>query len=126
MEIKFYVCRHCGNIVVYLKKGPAPVMCCGQKMEELTANTVEAAVEKHVPEVALENNLVKVVVGSVLHPMTEAHLIEWVVLQTNKGFQKKDLKAGEEPSCEFALSEGEKAECVYAYCNLHGLWKKDL
>ena len=126
MEVKFYICRHCGNIVCYVKKVGAPIMCCGQKMEELTANTVEAAVEKHIPEVAIENGLVKVVVGSVLHPMTEAHLIEWVAVQTNKGVQIKKLAANDQPACEFALVADEKVECVYAYCNLHGLWKKEL
>jgi len=65
---------------------------------------------------------VKVDVGSVAHPMTKEHLIEWVVLETEKGYQVKYLTAEEAPVCSFSLTDGDKAVRVYAYCNLHGLW----
>ncbi|MBQ4117185.1 MAG: desulfoferrodoxin [Clostridia bacterium] len=124
-ENKFYVCEHCGNIVGLIKNAGVPLMCCGQKMTKLEAGTVEASLEKHVPVVKTEGNLVKVEIGSVAHPMTEEHSITWVYLQTDKGGQRKCLNPGEAPEVTFALAD-EKAVAVYAYCNLHGLWKTDL
>lgn len=123
MEQKFYLCEHCGNIVTMVKDAGVPVMCCGQKMKEITPGTTDAAVEKHVPVVKVEGNLVKVSVGSTEHPMMPEHYIEWVVLQTKQGEQRKALKPGEKPEVSFALCEGDEVEAVYAYCNLHSLWK---
>ena len=71
----------------------------------------------------VHGNVVEVTVGSVAHPMTEEHLIEWVSLQTEQGNQRKVLKAGSEPKVCFSMCEGDKVKAVYAYCNLHGLWK---
>lgn len=124
--MKFYICRHCGNIIGKVKDAGVPVVCCGQKMEELIPGSVDAATEKHVPVVNVEGNIVNVRIGSVDHPMTEEHLIEWVYLETEEGGQKKVLKAGDAPALSFALTEGDKAKAVYAYCNLHGLWKTEL
>lgn len=124
-EVKFYICEHCGNIVGLIKDAGVPVMCCGQKMTRLVPGAVEASGEKHIPAVSVENGTVKVCVGSEKHPMTEEHRIEWVYLQTDKGGQRKCLSAGEDPTVTFALAE-EKPVAVYAYCNLHGLWKADL
>ena len=101
------------------------MMCCGQKMTKLEAGAVEASHEKHVPVVKVEGNSVRVEVGSVAHPMAEEHSILWVYLQTDKGGQLKELAVGAEPVVSFAL-DGEKPEVVYAYCNLHGLWKTEL
>ena len=98
-------------------------MCCGEAMKELVPNTTDAAGEKHVPVYKVNGNIVEVNVGSVAHPMTEEHLIEWVSLQTEQGNQRKVLKAGQEPKVCFALCEGDKVKNVFAYCNLHGLWK---
>lgn len=123
MEQKFYVCEHCGKIVALVKESGVPVMCCGQKMNELTPNTVEASTEKHVPVYVVEGNKVMVTVGSVDHPMLDEHYIEWVSLQTKYGNQRKALKPGAEPKTCFAVCEGDEVEAVYAYCNLHGLWK---
>lgn len=123
MEVKFYICEHCGNIVAKVKDSGVPVVCCGEPMKEITANTVDAAQEKHVPVYEVKGNVVEVSVGSVAHPMTEEHLIEWVLLQTKQGNQRKALKAGDEPKVSFALVDGDEVEAVYAYCNLHGLWK---
>ena len=122
---KFYICEHCGNIVEKVHDAKVPVFCCGQKMTELIPNTVEASGEKHIPAVTVKENAVEVNVGSVDHPMVDVHWIEWVQLVTDRGSQRKYLNPGEAPNVTFALS-GEKPLAVYAYCNLHGLWKTDL
>ena len=92
-------------------------------MTEIIPGTTDAAVEKHVPVYQVEGNLVKVQVGAVDHPMLPEHFIEWVSIQTRQGNQRKALKPGGEPKVCFALCEGDEVEAVYAYCNLHGLWK---
>ena len=121
--MKFFRCNHCGNIIVKIKDSSVPVVCCGENMQELVPGTTDAAVEKHLPVYETNGSTVSVTVGSVSHPMMPEHFINWVCLQTNKGFQLKYLNPGEEPKAVFALSDGEKVEAVYEYCNLHGLWK---
>jgi superoxide reductase len=123
MEMKFYRCPVCGQIVAIVKKTKAPVVCCGRPMEEMIPGTTDAAVEKHVPVYKIEDGKVVVTVGAVDHPMTDAHYIEWVSLQTRFGNQRKALKPGSEPKVCFSICEGDEVEAVYAYCNLHGLWK---
>lgn len=123
MEQKFYICEHCGKIVALVKESGVPVMCCGQKMKEIIPGTTDAAVEKHVPVYTVENNLVHVKIGAVEHPMLPEHYIEWVSVQTRQGNQRKALKPGDRPEICFALCEGDTVEAVYAYCNLHSLWK---
>ena len=123
--MKFYVCEHCGNIIIKVKDSKVPVFCCGEKMKELVPGSTDAATEKHVPVVTVSGNKVNVVVGSVEHPMLDVHYIEWIILETTKGFHKYDLKPGEKPSAEFVLTEGEEVVCAYEYCNLHGLWKSN-
>ena len=135
MEQRFFICEHCGNIVAMVKDTGVPVMCCGQKMTEIIPGTTDAAVEKyvsrisgpavekHVPVYQVEGNVVKVQVGAVDHPMLPEHFIQWVSIQTRQGNQRKALKPGGEPKVCFALCEGDEVEAVYAYCNLHGLWK---
>ena len=124
-EAKFYVCETCGNLVGMINESGVNMVCCGKKMTEIVPGTVEASKEKHIPVATVEGNTVKVNVGSVDHPMTEEHLIEWVYLQTCRGGQRKCLKAGDAPEVTFALCD-EKPIAVYAYCNLHGLWKTEL
>ena len=124
MEQKFFICEHCGNMIAMVKDKGVPVMCCGQKMTELIPGTTDAAVEKHVPAYEVEGNVVKVKVGEVAHPMLEEHYIEWVSIQTKQGNQRKALNPGEAPEVCFALCDGDEVAAVYAYCNLHGLWKK--
>ena len=124
-ENKFYICEHCGNIVEKVHDAGVPMMCCGQKMKKLEAGTVEASHEKHIPVAEVEGGIVKVEIGAVAHPMTEEHSITWVALQTNRGVQRKHLKAGDAPTVTFALCD-ETPVAVYAYCNLHGLWKTDI
>lgn len=123
MEQKCYICEHCGNIIAMVKDSGVPVMCCGQKMKEIIPGTVDAAMEKHVPVYRTEGNLVKVSVGATEHPMLPEHYIEWVSLQTRQGNQRKALHPGDKPEVCFAICEGDEVEAVYAYCNLHSLWK---
>ena len=125
MSAKFFICRHCGNIVEMVDDHKVPVMCCGQKMELLEPNTVEASGEKHKPAVTVNGDSVHVEVGSVSHPMEAEHSIQWVYLETENGGQRRDLKPGQAPVADFALS-GEKPVAVYAYCDLHGLWKTEV
>ncbi|WP_276929787.1 desulfoferrodoxin family protein [Herbinix luporum] len=124
-EPKFFICKHCGNIIEKVVDSGVLTVCCGEEMEELVANTVDAAKEKHVPSVTIEDNIVRVEVGEVLHPMEEKHYIMWIYLHTKKGIQRKDLQPGQEPKAVFALGDDEVI-AVYEYCNLHGLWKKDI
>ncbi len=123
--MKFYVCEKCGNFVGVIKESGVPMMCCGQEMTELLPGTSDGAAEKHVPVFKVEGNRVKVTVGSVEHPMLEAHYIEWIAIETAKGRQRKLLKPEEKPCAEFLLTEDDSLVAVYAYCNLHGLWKAE-
>ena len=110
-------------MVAMVKKGKCNPSCCGEAMEELIPGTVEASREKHIPVIEQNGNIVKVIVGSVEHPMIDAHYIEWISIRTNLGNQRKVLKPTDEPTASFALLDGEKIIEAYAYCNLHGLWK---
>jgi len=121
--MKFYRCKHCGQIVAIVKETKVPIMCCGEAMEEIIPGVTDAAVEKHVPVFEVKDGIVSVTVGSVAHPMAEEHYIEWIALQTKSGNQRKTLKPGDEPKACFAICEGDEVEAVYAYCNLHSLWK---
>jgi len=152
-EVKFYRCEKCGNIVALVKSGGGTLVCCGQEMTLLKANTTDAAVEKHVPFVEKEDGKIKVTIGSVIHPMTDAHYIEWIALVTENKIELVYLKPGMEPKAEFIYNFKEDIEhiiddeneivpncegqncnfvytdksqkdfTVYEYCNLHGLWK---
>lgn len=124
--MKFYVCKHCKNLVTLLHESGVPMMCCGEKMTELVPGTSDGAFEKHVPAVSVDGNTVTVKVGEVEHPMLENHYIQWVVLETKNGAQIHYLKPGEKPEAVFVLAEGDEAIAAYEYCNLHGLWKKEL
>ena len=120
---RFLICKHCGNIITLLEDSGVPVVCCGEDMTELTANTSDGATEKHVPVIETEGSKVTVSVGSVAHPMLPEHHIVWIYLQTSLGGQIKYLEVGAEPKATFALSEGEALKAAFEYCNLHGLWK---
>lgn len=122
---KFLRCEHCGNMVGVLNDSGVPMICCGEPMKELVPNTTDAANEKHVPVVTVEGDILKAVVGSVEHPMEGAHYIQFIFVETDKGGHRRALKPGEKPEAEFNL-HGEKPIAVYEYCNLHGLWKKEL
>ena len=124
MEQKFYKCKHCGKIIAIVKDRKVPTICCGEVMEEIKPGVIEASYEKHIPVYRVENNVVYVQVGSVEHPMIAEHYIEWISLQTKFGNQRRSLNPNDKPEVKFALLDGDEVEAVYAYCNLHGLWKK--
>ena len=112
--MKFYICKHCGNIVTKLTSAGVPIKCCGENMVLLEAGVTDAAVEKHVPAV------------TVAHPMTAEHYIPWVALETETSASVEWLQPEQAPEVVFALAEGQKPKAVYAWCNLHGLWKAEL
>ncbi len=125
-ESRFYICEKCGNLVGMINCSGAPLVCCGQPMKALIANTTDAAQEKHVPVITEKAGCVTVGVGSVPHPMEEKHYIQWIYLQTEQGGQRKNLNPGDEPKAVFCLADGDKAVAAYAYCNLHSLWVANL
>lgn len=122
MEMRFYRCETCGQIIAIVKKTGVPVICCGKPVQELIPGTTDGAVEKHVPVCQIEGNKVMVTVGAAPHPMSEEHYIEWVALKTKLGNQRKELRPGDEPRVCFSLCEEDEVIAVFAYCNLHGLW----
>lgn len=122
--MEFYRCERCGQIIVYINKTACNAFCCGQEMVKIEPNTTDAALEKHVPVVEQEGNIVTVKVGSVAHPMTEAHYITTIALETKNGLQIKQLTPTDEPCAVFALTDGDEVVAAYENCNLHGFWKK--
>ncbi len=123
MEMRFFKCPRCGQMIAIVKKTGCPVMCCGVPMEEIIPGESDGAVEKHVPVYEVRDNKVFVTVGSAEHPMLPEHYIEWVSLKTKFGNQRKALNPGEPPKVCFSICEGDEVEAVYAYCNLHSLFK---
>ena len=121
----FLKCGLCGNLIGLIDDKGISMMCCGQKMTELVPNKVEASTEKHIPVVNISQCNLSVEVGSVPHPMDEEHYIEFIFVKTEQGGQRKCLKPGMEPKRDFCLVD-DKTIAVYAYCNLHGLWKVDI
>lgn len=123
MATKFYKCRHCGNVIEKAVDSNVPVVCCGEKMEELVPNTVDASGEKHLPVVTrVSDNVLRVEVGSVHHPMLPEHHIAFIYVETERGGVRVNLS--DEPVAEILV--GDKPIAVYEYCNLHGLWKTTL
>ena len=122
-DVKFFRCKHCGNIAALINNGGGTLSCCGEEMTELEANTSDGAKEKHVPDIKREDGKIKVTIGSVLHPSLPEHYIQWIALVTEDNIQLTYLKPGQEPKAEF---EEVKSGTVYEYCNLHGLWKADI
>ena len=123
MKQKFYICKHCGNIIAMIRDNGVPVFCCGEKMQEITPGTTEASEEKHIPVYEIKNNIVHVTVGSTAHPMTPEHHIEWICLETERGIQYTHLEPEDKPGAKFALCEGDAVRAVYAFCNQHDLWR---
>lgn len=123
-EYLFYRCNHCGNIVSMVERKGGVLVCCGEAMTLLTANTTDAAQEKHVPVAVRVGEKINVTVGSVLHPMVPEHYIQWIAVVGDDYTQMVYLKAGDAPAAEFVVPQG--AATVYAYCNLHGLWAAEV
>ena len=122
MEFKFYICPKCKKIIAVVKDTPVPTMCCGEKMVEIVPNTSDGAREKHVPVIKVEGTKVTVTVGEVMHPMTEAHYIEWIGIQTKNCNQRKVLLPTDKPEAVFYIAEDDEVKCAFAYCNLHSLF----
>ena len=114
------------SIVMLISGGGANISCDGKQMNFLQANVTDAAQEKHVPQISVDGQKVFVKVGSVAHPMTDAHLIQWIYLQTKRGGQYVHLTATDKPEAEFVVAEGDEPIAAYEFCNLHGLWKADI
>lgn len=121
--MKFYRCKHCGNIIVKMKDSGVSVVCCGEKMAEMPLNSQDFSNEKHVPVVSVENDVLTVNIGSVAHPMSVEHLIEWIYVEYSNGGEFVYLK--DEPIARFNIANKE-VKAVYSYCNLHGLWYKEI
>jgi len=121
MELKFFLCEHCGSIAAMVRDSGVPVVCCGQEMTGLVPNTSDGAHGKHVPIVSREGAKVAVHVGGAAYPMRESHCIEWIVLQTGSGSRRKALRPGGAPEAAFCVSEDDEVVSAYAFCNLRGL-----
>lgn len=121
--MKFYRCPICGNIITVIKGDIKRIRCCGKEMEELVANSVDAAVEKHVPVIEKNGNNIKVTVGSTIHPMEEKHYIEWIAIVKDNEINLKKLEPNMDPIVELPYINN---STVYAYCNIHGLWENKL
>lgn len=124
-RVTFYQCPICGNIAIKVVDGGGTMMCCGQPMKVMEPNTTDAAQEKHVPAVSIEDGVLTAQVGSVIHPMEEDHYIQWIYLATEEGVLARCLKPGEAPVASFVL-DGQTPIAVFEYCNKHGLWKAEL
>ena len=122
--MELFICKHCGNIITFLENSNVPVMCCGEKMQKVEPNTVDAAVEKHLPVVEVKDLLATVTVGSVEHPMQDDHYIKWIILETSEGIKVKNLTPSDKPIAIFSLLDGEEVISAYEFCNKHGIWKK--
>ena len=123
---RFYACSECGAIIGAISEIKGSILCGDKELKPLIPNTTDAAGEKHLPVVEIEGNKVTVKVGSVEHPMTAEHSIQWIYLETKKGGQRRALTPEDTPYAEFLLTEGDEAVAVYEYCNLHGLWKTEI
>ena len=123
--MKFFVCEICGNMVEMLQESGVSMVCCGQNMTELIPGTSDGAQEKRVPVIRTDGREVIVEIGSVEHPMTEAHHIEWITIETTQGSHRRRLEITDRPRARFLLDEGEEVIAAYEYCNLHGLWKAE-
>jgi superoxide reductase len=125
MDKKFYICEHCGNLVELIHSSGVQMVCCGSKMTLLEPATTDGSYEKHVPIVSVIGNTVTIEVGASAHPMIPDHFIQWIYLETDKGCHRKHLIPGEVAIATFTLNE-ETPIAAYEYCNIHGLWKKEI
>lgn len=126
MELHFYQCEICGKIIIVLSDAGIPTVCCGQTMKELIPGTKDGAVEKHMPVLSENGNTICIEIGSIPHPMTDEHSINWVCLETDDGFMYKQLKPGDKPEVCFNACTKACVKRVFAYCNIHGLWCLDV
>jgi len=120
---KFYVCSVCGKIIGLISNTKIPTICCGKEMTVLKANTSDGAVEKHVPSYEVDGDEIVIRIGEVDHPMEEDHYIMWVAQVTTDTTTRTQLLPGQEPMVRMKYIKG---ATIYAYCNKHGLWKKQV
>jgi superoxide reductase len=125
MEKKFYRCKTCNNLLGAINDSGVTPVCCGQRMEILIANTTDAATEKHVPVITRDGNRVVVKVGSVAHPMTEEHMIQWIILTQGSVTKRVVLAPGAATEAVFTMDDAKAPVRAYEYCNLHGLWSAE-
>lgn len=125
MDIKLYYCKHCGKVIAIMEDSGTPTICCGEEMMELRAGKTDGTLEKHVPVISRKGNLVTVTIGAVEHPMESDHFIKWIILQTDKGIQRKRLRPGQAPMAHFVIMDDEVICAAYDYCNIHKLWKTE-
>ncbi|HOO68235.1 MAG TPA: desulfoferrodoxin family protein [Bacilli bacterium] len=123
--MKFYLCEICGNLVDLINVGRGQLVCCGEPMKELIPKTNEEGDEKHLPVVTMNSNKLNVKVGSVPHPMTEEHYIDWICIHYNNKVKRAKLNHTDNPEASFDISEDFDVLEVYSYCNVHGLWKTE-
>ena len=121
--MKLFKCKKCGNIVEVIKEKGGTLTCCNESMEEVQINLEDQVKEKHVPYCDIQTDSVYIRIGEVEHPMNEEHYIEWIYVEYGDSIVKHIFKPGMIPEVTVDYEEGMK---VYAYCNLHGLWKKEL
>lgn len=119
-NVKFLYCQHCGNLVQMIEDSGVDIICCGEEMAELVGKTADTGVEKHLPTVQKDGDHLNVTVGEVLHPMTDEHYIQWIAVVQDGHVEHYDLSPTDEPKATFCATGPAD---VYAYCNLHGLWK---
>lgn len=122
-NVRFYKCKKCGNIIGLIDGDADRITCCGEQMELLKANTIDAAVEKHVPIYEKNGEEIIVKVGEADHPMEEDHYIMWIAQVSENTTTRVRLHAGEKAMAKFPYIPG---AILYAYCNKHGLWKNDV
>ena len=124
MTAKFFKCETCGNIIIKIFDSGIKPFCCNSVMKEIFPESNDSSFdEKHEPVCVMDGNHVNVQVGELIHPTTKEHRIEWVFLETDKGGQIRYLGVTDEPIVTFTIDSSEKVQAVYAYCNVHGLWK---
>ena len=122
-ELVIYRCDICGNLICMMENSGVIPECCGTGMTRISANTEDAAVEKHIPVVSRSGANVRILVGDIPHPMTDSHYITHIIMLTDRGAYVRCLKSGDAPEAKFTIHPEEEVINVYSLCNIHGLWK---
>lgn len=125
-EITFYRCDICHNIIFKICDSGITPQCCARSMTKLIPGDSDGDVEKHLPSWSVDGNKIHIEIGSKHHPMSEEHYIQWIFLKTDKGFHCKYLTPSDHPTACFTLTNGEIAQSIYSYCNIHGLWRTSI
>lgn len=123
----YYYCKICGNVIHCPDNCSSTLTCCGEKMHKCEENKEDMNYgEKHIPVYSIDGTKVCVKAGSTLHPSGNEHYIVFIELTTDKGNYTRIFKPGEIPECCFYLGENEKPLYIRLYCNIHGLWRRDI